>query len=107
VDTDDEASVKADQAAEKSEEQVKAEENDEDYITLPPLYAQARQLFLQCDVHNADTVELKWEAPQEEKLTEFLVGRMGFSADRVASGIKRLKEAQMQKSQKRMDRYGL
>jgi flap endonuclease-1 len=106
VDTDDEASVKADKAAEKSAEQIKAEENDEDYITLPPLYAQARQLFLQCDVHNADTVELKWEAPQEEKLTEFLVGRMGFSADRVASGIKRLKEAQMQKSQKRMDRLG-
>jgi flap endonuclease-1 len=106
VDTDDEASMKADKEAaqEKSAEQIKAEENDEDYITLPPLYAQARQLFLQCDVHNADTVELKWEAPQEEKLTEFLVGRMGFSADRVASGIKRLKEAQMQKSQKRMDR---
>ena len=30
---------------------------------------------------------------------------MGFSADRVASGIKRLQEAQLKKSQQRMDRY--
>jgi len=79
--------------------------NDEDYIIVPPLYAQARQLFLACDVTDADEVDLKWEAPDEPKLIEFLVGRMGFSADRVASGIKRLKEAQVQKSQKRMDRY--
>lgn len=78
--------------------------NDEDYIIVPPLYAQARQLFLACDVTDADEVDLKWEAPDEPKLVEFLVGRMGFSAERVASGIKRLKEAQVQKSQKRMDR---
>ena len=78
--------------------------NDEDYIIVPPLYAQARQLFLNCDVTDADEVDLKWEAPDEPKLIEFLVGRMGFSAERVASGIKRLKEAQVQKSQKRMDR---
>ena len=31
---------------------------------------------------------------------------MGFSADRVASGIKRLQEAQLKKSQQRMDRLG-
>jgi hypothetical protein len=29
---------------------------------------------------------------------------MGFNADRVVNGIKKLKDAQMQKSQKRMDR---
>ena len=90
--------------AEDQQEQAVEEGNDEDYITLPPLYAQARQLFLQCEVYPAEEVELKWEAPQEDKLTEFLVVKMGFSAERVASGIKRLKEAQMQKSQKRMDR---
>lgn len=84
--------------------EVPIDGNDEDYITLPPLYAQARQLFTNCEVTAAEEIELKWEAPDEERLTAFLVERMGFSAERVASGIKRLKEAQVQKAQKRMDR---
>jgi len=105
------AKVKAaaleEQCDDKQEEGTveKIEEDDENYITVPPLYVQARQLFTNCEVLPADDVELKWEAPQEDALTEFLVGRMGFSADRVASGIKRLKEAQLQKSQKRMDSF--
>jgi flap endonuclease-1 len=97
------------QAKATEDEPAPAEEeealDDENYITVPPLYVQARQLFLQCEVLPADEVELKWEPPQEAKLTEFLVDKMGFSAERVASGIKRLKEAQVQKSQMRMDRY--
>jgi flap endonuclease-1 len=72
---------------------------------IPPMYVQARSLFVNCEVHNADEIELKWEAPDEAGLTAFLVERMGFNAERVVGGIKRLKEAQMQKSQKRMDRY--
>lgn len=115
VDTDDEDQVsssmkKESKAGAKSEftdtPVVPAEEegNDEDYVTLPPLYAQARQLFLNCEVTAAEEIELKWEAPDEERLTAFLVERMGFSAERVASGIKKLKEAQVQKAQKRMDR---
>lgn len=103
------AAVKAESPVKKVKRETKpvpeAEEgNDEDYIIVPPLYAQARQLFLNCDVTDADDIDIKWEAPDEPKLIEFLVGRMGFSAERVASGIKRLKEAQVQKSQKRMDR---
>jgi hypothetical protein len=47
---------------------------------------------------------MKWAEPDEEGLKTFLVGRMGFNEERVISGIKRLKEAQQQKSQKRMDR---
>ncbi|RYH26493.1 hypothetical protein EON65_14425 [archaeon] len=79
--------------------------NEEDYDTVPPLYVQARQLFLNCEVTVADDVELKWTEPDEASLTTFLVDRMGFNPERVAGGIKRLKEAQQQKSQKRMDSF--
>ncbi len=80
------------------------EEGDEDFEIIPPLYVQARSLFVNSDVLNADDIELKWNEPDEDALRAFLVERMGFSVDRVNSGIKRLKEANQQKSQKRMDR---
>jgi flap endonuclease-1 len=62
-------------------------------------------LFITAPVHPADDVELKWSAPDEEGLKSFLVDKMGFSAERVASGIKRLQEAQLKKSQQRMDSF--
>eukprot|EP01040_Poterioochromonas_malhamensis_P001312 gene1312-1389_t len=80
-------------------------DDDENYETAPPLFAQARQLFLQCEVDDADSLELKWTEPDEEGLKSFLVDRMGFNAERVANGIKKLKEAQQTKSQKRMDSF--
>lgn len=76
---------------------------DEDFEEVPPLYVQARKLFLECEVHPADNMELKWSEPDVAGLTAFLVDKMGFNPERVASGIKKLKEAQLQKSQQRMD----
>jgi flap endonuclease-1 len=75
-----------------------------EYEDVPPLYQQARQLFLEAEVSPGEEVEFKWTAPDEAGLKEFLVGKMGFSAERVAAGIKRLQEAQQKKSQQRMDR---
>ena len=37
--------------------------------------------------------EFKFKAPQEVELTDFLVKECGFNPDRVANGIKKLKEA--------------
>ncbi len=85
-----------------------ADENDDTlYETVPPLYVQARALFVRSEVHDGDTIELKWERPDEEALKEFLVVKMGFNPDRVNAGITKLKEANEQKSQKRLDRYVL
>lgn len=78
---------------------------DENFEVVPPLFVQARHLFLQCEVNGAEGIELKWSEPNEEGLKAFLVDRMGFNAERVMNGIKKLKEAQQTKSQKRMDRY--
>ena len=81
------------------------EEDGIEYEEVPPLYQQARQLFVNAPVYNADDVELKWTAPDEEGLRTFLVEKMGFNLDRVNSGIKRLQEAQQKKSQQRMDSF--
>lgn len=79
--------------------------NEEDYIIIPPLFAQARELFLNAEVKPAAEVELKWSTPDEEGLRNFLVNKMQFNAERVANGIKKLQEAQKNKSQKRMDSF--
>lgn len=107
-DEDDNLDVSADLLAapvgtEEEEEDFSNVDQNEFEIILP-LYVQARQLFVNCEVEDGATVEMKWAEPDEEGLKTFLVGRMGFNEERVISGIKRLKEAQQQKSQKRMDR---
>ena len=79
--------------------------NEDDYIIIPPLFAQARELFLNAEVKPAAEVELKWSTPDEEGLRDFLVNKMQFNAERVANGIKKLQEAQKNKSQKRMDSF--
>jgi hypothetical protein len=53
---------------------------------------------------DASQCELTWKEPDEVKLKDFLVNKMGFGEDRVTSGITRLKEALKKSSQKRMDR---
>lgn len=87
------------------EEVVEEGVDSEKYDIFPPLYAQARQLFLNADVIPGEEVELKWNDPNEIELRKFLVEKMGFNLDRVNNGIKRLQEAQQKKSQKRLDSF--
>lgn len=84
---------------------IKDDENPDDFVIIPPLYAQARELFVNADVKKAEEVELKWTEPNEDGLRAFLVDKMGFDLNRVNSAIKRLQEAQKNKSQKRMDSF--
>lgn len=72
---------------------------------IPPLYQQARLLFTNSVVTPSDEIDLKWTEPQEDKLLDFLVNRMGFNQERVMNGIKKLKEAHQSKSQKRLDNF--
>lgn len=98
---------------EKSEEEddkaiAEAVEEDVDmslYDIIPPMYEQARNLFVNADVTPAASISLNWEPPNEEELRRFLVEKMGFNEDRVNSGIKKLVEAQAKKAQKRMDSF--
>jgi len=57
-------------------------------------YEDARDLFMKADViKNFDNLELKWNKPDEEELTKFLVDKKGFSEVRVQNAIKKLKSA--------------
>ena len=76
-----------------------------DYEVIPPMFVQARKLFIQADAHPAADVDLKWTEPDEQGLKDFLVTKMGFSLDRVESGIKKLRAAQQVKAQRRMDSF--
>jgi flap endonuclease-1 len=50
-------------------------------------------------------LQLTWTEPDEEGLTDFLVNKMGFNADRVARGIQRIKDARKLTSQRRVDSF--
>lgn len=90
----------------KNEEEEEEEDIDPDDLEIiPPLYIQARSLFLQADVTPAAQVDVKWTEPDIDGLRDYLVNKMGFGADRVQSGIDRLTKAQQKKSQQRMDSF--
>ncbi|CAM9269597.1 unnamed protein product [Scytosiphon promiscuus] len=112
--------AKVDNATEEHAEQVAAEgvdalakrnretdegpESEEEIDDTPPMYRQARGLFLKPEVQPACEYNLKWTDPDEPGLLKFLVEEKGFNADRVTSGIAKLKSARKNVSQKRMDR---
>ena len=79
-------------------------EGDVEMIDLEPVFVEARRLFVEAEVLPCEAVELQWREPDEDGLRKFLCDRMGFNVDRVNTGIKKLKEAQLKKAQKRMDR---
>jgi flap endonuclease-1 len=92
--------------SETAEDDLVKEEmvSDENYEIVDPLYVQARRLFIEPEVVPGESIELRWEAPDEVRLKQFLVERMGFNSERVDGGIKRLLESQQKRSQQRMDR---
>ena len=100
----DENDAVSEPAAEVAVESIKGEEGV-DYEVIPPMYVQARALFLQAEAYPADQVELKWSEPDEEGLKRFLVTIHGFNEERVENGIKRLKTAMQTTSQRRMDSF--
>eukprot|EP00903_Cladosiphon_okamuranus_P016676 g15377.t1 len=81
------------------------EEEEEELDDTPPMYRQARALFLKPEVEPAGEFKLKWTDPDEAGLIKFLVEDKGFNADRVTSGIAKLKSARRNVSQKRMDSF--
>jgi 5'-3' exonuclease len=80
------------------------QKEEEEGELVEPMFKRARELFFNHEVLSATEVELKWLPPQEEELRRFLVERMGFNAERVETGIKKLVEAQGKKAQQRLDR---
>lgn len=81
-------------------------------LTSPPIYTprilsllQVRRLFVSPEVTDPATIDLKWNEPDAEGITAFLVGEKGFSAARVEAGIAKLRKARSSGSQSRMDSF--
>jgi 5'-3' exonuclease len=69
-------------------------------------YQEARQLFLQPEVVDVQTLpEFKWTPPDEEGLLAFLVGEKTFAEDRVRKSIEKIKAAKGKASQNRMESF--
>lgn len=68
-------------------------------------YQEARELFLKPDVLDGKEISLKWSAPKEDELIEFLCVQKKFSEERVRSGIKRLQKGLKSGVQGRLDGF--
>ena len=93
----------------KTLENVVAEIEKSKKYTLPDdwPYKDARLLFLEPDVRQADDPEcdFKWESPDTEGLVKFLVEEKGFSEDRVRSGAARLSKNMKSSQQSRLEGF--
>ncbi|NP_001080984.1 flap endonuclease 1-B [Xenopus laevis] len=69
------------------------------------LHKEARQLFLEPEVIDADITELKWTEPDEEGLVAFMCGEKQFSEDRIRNGAKKLAKNRQGSTQGRLDDF--
>ncbi|EFN89831.1 flap endonuclease 1 isoform X1 [Harpegnathos saltator] len=68
-------------------------------------YKEARLLFQEPEVSNADDIVLKWSEPDEEDLVKFLCGDKQFNEERVRNGAKKLHKARNTSTQGRLDSF--
>lgn len=68
-------------------------------------YEDARRLFLEPEVTDADGIEMKWTDPDEEGLVKFLCGDKQFNEERVRNGVKKLMKARSGSTQGRLDGF--
>lgn len=69
-------------------------------------YEEARRLFKEpLVVTDDEQTELKWAAPDEEGLVNFLVKENGFNIDRVTKAIEKIKTAKNKSSQGRLESF--
>ena len=84
---DNSASVPpVDEVAEDEDEEIA----EDDVEIVPPIFMQARDLFLGAPVTPAAEIDLKWSGPDADGLRKFLVDRMCFNPDRVNKNIENI-----------------
>nr|XP_033784383.1 flap endonuclease 1 [Geotrypetes seraphini]XP_033784384.1 flap endonuclease 1 [Geotrypetes seraphini] len=69
------------------------------------LHKEARELFLNPEVANTDSVDLKWIEPDENALVEFMCGEKQFNEDRIRNGAKKLAKSRQGSTQGRLDDF--
>ncbi|KAJ3375954.1 Elongation of fatty acids protein 2 [Allomyces arbusculus] len=68
-------------------------------------YDEARRLFKEPEVTDPETIELKWNDPDEEGLVEFMCKKNGFNEERIRNGVKRLQKSKSSGVQGRLDGF--
>jgi len=72
----------------------------------PFFYPDARELFkTPLVIEDVSKIEIKWEKPNEEELTQFLVEEKGFSDVRVSNAIKKLQKVDNKGQQSRLESF--
>uniref|UniRef100_H3CB72 Flap endonuclease 1 n=1 Tax=Tetraodon nigroviridis TaxID=99883 RepID=H3CB72_TETNG len=69
------------------------------------LYKEARGLFLNPEVVDCSTVELKWSQPDEDGLIQFMCNEKQFSEDRIRNGCKKIVKSRQGSTQGRLDSF--
>lgn len=68
-------------------------------------FEQARRLFKEPDVADAETLDIKWIEPDEEELVKFMVNEKGFNEERIRNGVKKLEKAKAGSTQGRLETF--
>merc|ERR1719401_2407780 len=68
-------------------------------------YQAARDFFKECEAVDTSTTEFKFEEPDFDGLTKFLVETCSFSPERVARYVERLKNAKNRTKQRPLDSF--
>lgn len=80
-----------------------------DQSKYPPpedwLFKEARGLFLEPDVVDCSTVDLKWNEPNENDLVQFMCAEKQFSEDRIRNGCKKIMKSRQGSTQGRLDSF--
>ena len=78
------------------------------YVTecSSPAAAAAHAFFKDPDVHHGEQLpQLKWTAPDEEGLVDFLVREKNFNEDRIRSAVKKINAAKGKANQGRLESF--
>ena len=68
-------------------------------------FREIRELFKHPEVADPSTLDIKWTAPDEEGLIEFLVNQKGFSEERVRRGVEKLNKCRSSAVQDRITSF--
>ncbi|KTF72375.1 hypothetical protein cypCar_00034029 [Cyprinus carpio] len=69
------------------------------------LYKEARTLFLEPEVIDGPSVDLKWNEPDEDGLIQFMCAEKQFSEDRIRNGCKKIMKSRQGSTQGRLDTF--
>ncbi|VVC40698.1 XPG-I domain,XPG/Rad2 endonuclease,PIN domain-like,Flap endonuclease 1,5'-3' exonuclease, C-terminal [Cinara cedri] len=68
-------------------------------------FKDARRLFIDPEITDPESLELKWVDPDEDGLVKYLCGDRGFAEDRVRNGAKKLLKSRSGTTQGRLDSF--